>query len=221
MFRLQIEKYEDVCVYNIYTDEQGELPWEENARLRVSVPATVENQIWLIREGFFPADRMIKATINLRRCNLNFDRLIRMPVIKSADYMSQIEEIAFRSFPIDRRFNVDRQCNPETANKVIRGWIESLDIWYVCLVDSKVAGFAAIKKNKDNEYEICLAAVDQKYRTSSVAISLYATLIKECINLGGNVLYGWISTLNMPVLNLYSSLGAFFSNPTDVFIKAT
>jgi GNAT superfamily N-acetyltransferase len=74
-------------------------------------------------------------------------------------------------------------------------------------------------KDIDGNLTIHLAATDKKYRATGVGVSLYANAAIVGKQHGYGWLHGRIHTLNIPVINLYASLGATFSNPLDVFLK--
>ena len=64
-----------------------------------------------------------------------------------------------------------------------------------------------------------LAAVEAKYRVTGAAMGLYAKAIEVVRERGFKTLEGRISSFNTPVMNLYATFGAQFSEPQDVFLK--
>ena len=54
---------------------------------------------------------------------------------------------------------------------------------------------------------------------TGAAMGLYAHAIEISRERGFKTLEGRISSINMPVMNLYASFGAQFSEPEDVFLR--
>ena len=219
MIEMDSEQYKDVRLCNIAADEVFTVPDTGYTNLRVKTPALEHMQIFLTENGFFHADRMLKASINLKRTKIDFEKQIRLEVAKTGAYKERVREIALKSFPVDRRFHVDIRRNEETAAKLINGWVDKIDECYVCIYKDIAIGFAALEEREPGVYEIVLAAVDEAYRMTGAGLSLYTYLVKDCRKAGGRILYGWISSVNMAVLNLYAGLGASFSEPSDIFLK--
>lgn len=219
MKKVRVEQYEGLTLCNIETDELIEDFENKVTHIRIKTPAKENFQIYYGEKGFFHADRMLKATINLRKVSSDLERKIRLNVIKTDNYKNEILQIALKSFPIDRRFNVDKYCNSQTASKIIGAWVEEIKEAYVCIFRDKVVGFAVLEEMAEGIYEIRLAAVDENYRMSGAAVSLYTAIVQECVKREGKKLFGWISSVNMAVMNLYISLGATFSEPSDIFLR--
>ncbi|MEA5136741.1 MAG: GNAT family N-acetyltransferase [Candidatus Fimivivens sp.] len=186
--------------------------------VRVVMPSSNENMCAMIEKGFYPADRVLDVTINLSRSKLDFGKMIRTEPIIINNRRDEIFDIAKESFPFDRRFHLEVKYNNAVAEKVIRGWVDDLEEYYVCMHQDQCMGFLSLTKMEDAAF-VHLAAVRQKYRLSGAALSLYAAAARDCKKLGINMLNGRISTLNTAVINLYSFLGGNFSNPMDVFLK--
>ncbi len=219
MKNIQMEKYDDIVLCNVQTDETLDFSQMGIGYIRVKTPALEVMQVLLREEGFFHADRMLKAIINLKRSNIDLDKKIRLEIRKTKDHREEILAIALNSFPVDRRFHVGEHCDDVVASKIITAWVDEIEEFYVCYFHERIVGFAGLEETEPGIYEIKLAAVDEKYRMSGAAVSLYAFLVKDCIDMGGKSLYGWISTVNVAVMNLYASLGAVFSEPSDIFLK--
>jgi predicted GNAT family acetyltransferase len=195
--------------------------WDEAGatHVRAAVPSGLENTLDLQGRGFQFADRLLDVSINLRRCKLDLDSLARITPRLSSERREEVRRIALESFPRDRRFHLGLRYNAEIAAVVISAWVDELKEYYICERKGEVMGFLALKDSGDNRAFVHLAAVGERYRSSGVAASLYAVAVKECRDREFISLDGRISTLNAPVMNLYSFFGASFSNPTDVFLK--
>lgn len=211
------EQYGSITLLNMLCDEETEINRRNATYIRIKTPATEKMQRYFIAQGFFYADRILKASINLKRTNLPFDKMIRLEIRRTNECRDEVLKIALKSFPTDRRFHVAPRYDNEVAAQIITSWVDRIDEYYVCIYHEKVIGFAALEEQLDGFYEIRLAAVDESYRLSGAALSLYAYLVKMCME-GGRCLYGWISTVNTAVMNLYAKLGASFSEPSDIFL---
>lgn len=215
----KIRTYGDIVLLNIEGERKtDEVPFGVT-HIREKLPSTLENQLAMCKDGFFLADRMLCTTINLRRSKIDYEKLIRLEVKQTSEYREEFRAIAHKSFPVDRRFHISVEYNEELANAVIDQWIDGLDEWLVCMYKDLPVGFLALKEQDEKNIEIYLAAVDEKYRLTGAAISLYARAVQFCKEEGYMNLFGWISTVNTPVMNLYSGLGATFSKPMDIFLK--
>jgi hypothetical protein len=214
----ELKKYQSIRLLNIECDVPFD--WEENqsTHIRVCLPANLENEKLVTQRGYFLADRLLDVSINLKKLNIDFDSLVRIKPSLTTNNRENILRIALNSFPTDRRFHVGIEYNNDIAGQVISGWIESLTEWYICEYKEQTIGFLALKEINGVAF-IHLAAVEEKYRLTGAALSLYAYAASLCKNNGFVTLNGRISTLNMPVINLYSFLGAVFSNPKDIFLK--
>ena len=217
MINITDEHFDDIIFRNIETDEIIDIKKDDFINIRVKVPAKYDFQTSLTEQGFFHADRMLKVSINLRKIKSGNIK-IRQNVIKTNDYKDEIIKISSKSFPVDRRFNINREYNDYISNKIIMQRIDDLNDFYVVLFKDIPVGFAGVDEIEKDIYEIKLAAVDEKYRMTGAALSLYSYLIDIYSKQNGKQLIGWISTVNMAVMNLYSSLGAVFSEPSDIFI---
>ncbi|MDD6268059.1 MAG: GNAT family N-acetyltransferase [Clostridium sp.] len=215
----EIRTYGDIVLLNIEDERKtDEIPFGIT-HIREKLPSTLENQLAMREDGFFLADRMLCTTINLRRSKIDYEKLVRLEVKQTSEYREEFRAIAHKSFPVDRRFHISVEYNEELANTIIDQWIDGLDEWLVCMYKNLPVGFLALKEQDEKNIEIYLAAVDEKYRLTGAAISLYAKAAQMCKEKGYMNLLGWISTVNTPVMNLYSGLGAAFSKPMDIFLK--
>jgi hypothetical protein len=188
--------------------------------VRVSLPATVGNQVEMQARGFLLADRTIGASIPLKRAKVDFATLCRIPAFRSDEHAQEIFDIACASFPVDRRFHVAPKCDDRALfERILREWTTDLESPFVCKIGDEVAGFLALTGLEQGRPFVHLAAVAEKFRMAGAALSLYASAASCCQQAGCPSLCGRISSMNMPALNLYASLGASFSDPVDLFLR--
>ena len=133
-------------------------------------------------------------------------------VISTENVESEIENIALKSFPYDRRFHVRPLPDQETAEAVLSVWIDGLNNTYVCRYKDRTIGFIDLEAIDDETCFVHLAAVEEKYRASGCAVSMYAWAMQYAEQHGFKKLAGRVSTMNTAVMNLYSFLGANFSD---------
>ena len=181
---------------------------------REVLPSCADAEFEMVRDGWYFADRTLKVTIQLTKVTADLKRLQRLPIVESPDYTEDIFRIAHESFTRDRRFHVAPKCDQTISAIVLREWVDNLGVSLVCLYHEKPIGFLNLKENC-----VHLAAVEAKYRVTGAAMGLYARAIEMCCERNYKTLEGRISSLNTPVMNLYASFGAQFSEPQDVFLK--
>ena len=199
-------------------DGIGSIPsaWdlEEATHARVVLPSCADTEFEMQRKGFVFADRTLKVSIPLSKVTVDLKRFQRMPIVETKDYQEEIFRIAHESFTRDRRFHVVPKCNQDVSAIVLHQWVDELGPTFVCLYHDKPIGFLNLKENV-----VHLAAVEAKYRVTGAAMGLYAKAIEVARERGFKTLEGRISSLNTPVMNVYATFGAQFSEPQDVFLK--
>ncbi|MBQ3343821.1 MAG: GNAT family N-acetyltransferase [Kiritimatiellae bacterium] len=181
---------------------------------REVLPSCADTEFDMVRDGWYFADRTLKVTIQLAKVTADLKRLQRLPIVETSDYTEDIFRIAHESFTRDRRFHVAPKCDQAVSAVVLRRWVDELGPTLVCLYHEKPIGFLNMRENF-----VHLAAVEAKYRVTGAAMGLYARAIECAGERGFKTLDGRISSLNTPVMNLYASFGAVFSDPEDVFLR--
>lgn len=211
-----LKKYNDITVFE--TNKIDDM--QDADIIKIVLPSSVENENKMKEIGFLFADRTLGVSIQLSKTELNFDKLIRLPIEETDGYKTEIEEIALKSFPYDRRFHLKLNYDDEELFKlIIKEWVNDLDNVLVAKYQSTVVGFLALKETDSDTLFVHFAAVDEKYRLTGAAMSLYAEAVKIAKDRGYKKLEGRISSKNTAVMNLYSYFGAHFENPLDIYIK--
>ena len=188
--------------------------------VKVSLPSSNENEILMHNNGFNLVERTIQTSIQISKVDLNLDKLIRLNVEETTEYKDRIKEIALKSFPNDRRFHLRINFDDEDLfRSIIKEWIDDLESVLVAKFKDTVVGFLALKETAEDTLFIHLAAVDEKYRLTGAAMSLYSKAVLVARDNGYKTLEGRISTRNSAVMNLYSYFGAHFENPLDIFLR--
>ena len=208
------------CHYgNIFlADEVAATPvaWDfgEATHARVVLPSCADTEVEMQCRGFTFADRTLKVSIPLPKVTMDLKRFQRIPIVETMEYREDVFRIAHESFTRDRRFHVVPKCNQDVSAVVLGQWVDELGPTFVCLYHDKPIGFLNLKENV-----VHLAAVEAKYRVTGAAMGLYARAIEGARERGFKTLEGRISSLNTPVMNVYATFGAQFSEPQDVFLK--
>lgn len=212
------KQYGPIRLLNIECEQPYD--WEicDATHLRVCLPAGYQNEREMLDQGFFFADRVINASINLMRSNIDYKSMVRIQPQISLDKREEVLTIAQQSFPTDRRFHLSYEPDRSISDLVLTQWVGELSEYYLCEYKGAVIGFLALTGDEQQRF-VHLAAVQERYRTSGAGLSLYAAAAQDCKKMGIRFLNGCISTTNTAVMNLYAHLGASFSNPRDIYLK--
>ena len=172
---------------------------------------------FLRQKSFVFIERTVQATIPLKN-SADFKKFCRLP-LEVSELNERICDIAKKSFSQDVRFFIS--VPPIFDEKILENFLSEMKNCYVCRVKNEIAGFIEIVETEENfSAEIRLAAVDEKFRLSGAALSLYAGAATLWREKDFRKITGRISTKNIPVVNLYATLGANFSRPYDIYFRS-
>ena len=172
---------------------------------------------FLRQKNFVFIDRTIQATIPLKSSS-DFKKFCRLP-LETSELNERISEIAKKSFTQDVRFF--DSVPPTFDEKILENYLSEMKSCYICRVKNEIAGFIeVVDSDEKSECIIRLAAVDEKFRLSGAALSLYAGAADLWKEKNFRKITGRISTKNFPVVNLYATLGANFSRPYDIYFRS-
>ena len=200
---------------------------------REVLPSCADTEFEMVQRGWYFADRTLKVSIPLAKVTADLKKLQRLPIVETEVYKDEIFRIAHESFTRDRRFHVAPKCDQDVSAVVLRQWVDDLGPSLVCLYHDRPIGFLNLhfptpplanfptspRPNSSTSPFVHLAAVEAKYRVTGAAMGMYAKAIEVCKARGFKTMEGRISSLNTPVMNLYASFGAQFSEPEDVFLR--
>ena len=187
--------------------------------VRVQLPASASSVVEMQRKGFLWVDRTMGVTINLARSAVDYQKLIRMPIEESDQWREDVLRIAKGSFPYDRRFHICADCDSKVSEVVLKSWVDALESTLICFYKEVPIGFLSLKWLDGEKAFVHLAAVEERYRMTGAAMSLYSKAAVIAKEKGCRKLCGRISTMNTAVGNLYAFLGAAFEEPLDIFLK--
>jgi len=214
-----IKRYGHIVLADIQADKPGSWDFQEASHVRIQLPASPSSVVAMQEAGFLWADRTLKTSIVLSRCDADLGRMIRLPVIETPDFKDDVFRIACASFSYDRRFHIEPVCSASTAALVLREWVDKLGDVLVCRFRDVPVGFLALKQTAEDTLFVHLAAVEEKYRMTGAAMTLYAKACTLARERGFKKLEGRISSQNTAVMNVYAAFGASFSEPVDIFLK--
>lgn len=177
---------------------------------------------YLADHGFRMIDRSIEVKVPLQKGQTDFEKKLRMEIRKGACPKEKLFTLAQRNFREDSRFYLTNGSDRETiAQRIMKIWVDEIEEPFICIYKDTVIGFADVRFLEEYEGNpfVYLAAVDEKYRLTGAAISLYAFICAYYKRKDCRYLYGRISSRNTAVMNLYVSLGGQFMNPWDVYVR--
>ena len=230
---MTFHRYGDIFLADEVASTPSDWNFEEATHARIILPSCADTEVEIQRRAFVFADRTLKVSIPLSKITMDLKRFQRMPIVETTDYKEDIFRIAHESFTRDRRFHVAPQCDQAVSAVVLRQWVDDLGPSLVCLYHDKPIGFLNLHfptsllpnfstsqlPNSSTSPFVYLAAVEAKYRVTGAAMGLYAKAIESARECGFKTLEGRISSLNAPVMNVYATFGAQFSDPQDIFLK--
>jgi GNAT superfamily N-acetyltransferase len=113
------------------------------------------------------------------------------------------------------RFHRDLNLTKEAADLRYDNWLrQSLEAQqvYGLYWEKELAGFISSSDNT-----LTLHAVGEKYRGKGLSKYWWSAVCSELLATGSDEVKSSISASNIPVLNLYTSLGFSFRKPVDIY----
>lgn len=215
----EIKVYNNIEYLYILAESPDEVRDDINRNVRAELPSNVNFTSVMSERGYILGDRTIGVTINISKIDSGIEKLIRFDIEEGDSEKDKILDIAVQAFGYDRRFNIKYLPDKVLSEAILRTWVDNLNNVFICRYKGDVLGFIDIEEVDDKTADIHLAAIDQSVKLPGVAMSLYAFAVKKAIEMGKRRLTGRISSRNMAVMNIYSGLGAVFSEPKDIYIK--
>jgi len=175
-------------------------------------PLSCDKQL-LHEAGFYYCDTLVEQVI--LKNNYNYFDDNHITCIETDDAAS-CKEIILDLFQFD---HFHRDFNIENATSDLRylNWIDELcskNSTYLFCYNGEIAGFIAFDKNK-----LFLAAIAKAYRGKGLAKYFLSSICNKIFADGYEHIFGFISFANVPVVNLYASLGARFRGAVDIYHK--
>jgi len=166
----------------------------------------------LYEQGFYYCDTLVEPYCDRGHFQPHYD--VRAAVSRDAALIPDAY-LCRQSFVgrFHRDFNLDRNAADRRYLQWLRQLIRSQKV-FALLFRGRCVGFLGHERGK-----IRLHALDKKIRGKGLSKFLWTRACLEIFKSGSKEITSSISLSNMPVLNLYVSLGFRFRNPRDVYHK--
>jgi len=161
--------------------------------------------------GFYYCDTLVEPYCSRERFVFYHDDAADVTSHYSLDMLAAMCEGAFTYGRFHRDFNLDRR----SSDLRYINWLRELDRAghvLALIYGGEAAGFLAFSSNR-----LVLHAVDQEYRGKGLAKYLWSAACKKMFESGHDELVSSVSAANLPVVNLYISLGFRLRNAVDVY----
>lgn len=191
--------------------------------LFVKIPI-LQNQLIQIYSnlGFYFMEQSVKPILELLKWDFNFTKDNRINIMKATESdIPEIVAIAQETFTTDR-YHLDVNISSSLADYRYGKWVENSfkqneDV-QVCKYGEQILGFFVIKCIGKSA-EIRLNGIKPDKKGKGLGKAMYISIISTLKDLGYEKVSSRISLNNLPVLNIYSSLGFKFHNPLIVLHK--
>ena len=161
--------------------------------------------------GFYYCDTLVEPHCSRERFVFYHDDAAGVTSQYSLDTLIAMCGGAFTYGRFHRDFNLDRS----KADLRYINWLRELDRAghvLALMYNGKAAGFIAFSSNR-----LVLHAVGKEYRGKGLAKHLWSAACKKLFESGHQELVSSVSAANLPVVNLYASLGFRLRNAVDVY----
>ena len=215
---MRTEYFDDMDYEAIELDEMTQNFESKKRYSRVSVPSENRNINFFYKKGYVLVDRTLEVKIPLIRNDIDFEKKIRLSIEKSANCSEEVTRIALESFKEDNRFQI-LGGQTDLYERILGQWLKKMEKPFVCSYKDKIVGFMEITEEETDTPFIHLAATDEKYQLTGTGMSLYSYCANYYKKEGKRAILGRVSSRNIAVMNMYTSLGGQFSKPYDIFMK--
>jgi GNAT superfamily N-acetyltransferase len=207
----------DITVFNMPTWELSE--YSERAlqhaaktvgHYTLKVDPLVDKRL-LQKYGFYYCDTLIEPHCNAMR--LRRVQHLSATISKNIDIEQSLEVChgAFLYGRFHRDFNLSRAAADLRYDNWLKQLIDARQV-YGLYWQGEFGGFIAHSNNN-----LILHAVSAKYRGKGLAKYWWSAVCNEILAMGHHDVMSSISVANLPILNLYTSLGFSFRNSQDVY----
>lgn len=162
--------------------------------------------------GFYYCDTLLEPYCVFK--NLVIYEKEGIEISESIDDIQKTSSMIYDNFKYDR-FHRDFNIPQNLGDLRYNLWLE--DLWktnqvFVLKLFGDFAGFWAY-----SNHQILLHALSKNYQGKGLSKYFWSVACKKLFEKGYQELTSSISASNVPVLNLYSSLGFNFRNPVDIY----
>lgn len=133
------------------------------------------------------------------------------------DSLPMVEDMASRVFR-NERFYVDPRLNPQSSDQRYRYWVRSAfdhprQYLYAMLEEKTIIGFFVTEDQPPGQVYWHLTAIAPEYQGCGYGRRVWKKMMQFHQQAGQTSITTTIVTRNIPVLNLYASLGFRFTQP--------
>lgn len=161
--------------------------------------------------SFYYCDTLIEPHCNVDQ--LRFTQHSDATISKIIDFKQALAIChgAFVYGRFHRDFNLDKRCADLRYNNWLQQLLESHQV-YGLYWQGELAGFIGY-----NGSILVLHALSEKYRGQGLSKYWWSAVCLDLFESGSNEIKSSISVANLPVINLYASLGFSFKSPQDLY----
>jgi GNAT superfamily N-acetyltransferase len=204
--------FEIVYTSDVNLKKTLERIFQENRLGHYTVKLNPLNNKKILHEfGFYYCDTLIEPYCNYANLVTYQKQGIHISDLVDIENLSNSVYGAFTHGRFHRDFKLKKYLADIRYDLWLRELHQSKEIFTLMIFD-KVAGFWGYSNNK-----ILLHALSEEYRGKGLAKYFWSLACQKLFEKGYLELTSSISASNIPVLNLYSSLGFKFRNPVDIY----
>ena len=171
----------------------------------------LEDKRLLHEYGFYYCDTLIEPHCNATRLRTAQHPDATVSKAIDAGQALAIGHGAFEHGRFHRDFNLTKSAADLRYENWLKQLLEAQQVYGLYWLDT-LAGFICYSGNN-----LVLHAVAEKYRGKGLSKYWWSEVCGNLFSNGHNEVKSSISTANLAVVNLYASLGFFFSNPQNIY----
>ncbi|MDB9310893.1 GNAT family N-acetyltransferase [Aphanizomenon sp. CS-733/32] len=204
--------FEIVYTSDVNLKKTLERIFQENRLGHYTVKLNPLNNKKILHEfGFYYCDTLIEPYCNYANLATYQKEGIHISDLVDIEHLSNSVYGAFSHGRFHRDFKLKKHLADIRYDLWLRELHQSKQV-FTLMISEKVAGFWGYSNNK-----ILLHALTEEYRGKGLAKYFWSIACQKLFEKGYSELTSSISASNIPVLNLYSSLGFKFRNPADIY----
>lgn len=178
----------------------------------IKVPPLVSKEL-LHKHGFYYCDTLLEPVCDRGGFTPVYEQFVSVKQVEQVDTLTPMCRNTFTYDRFHRDFNID----PEQADQRYVNWLYDiadsggvLALYY----KQELTGFFAY-----HDERILLHALKPSFRGRGMAKYFWSEACRYLFSLGYSSLSSSVSAANLPVVNLYHSLGFTFKEVVDVYHK--
>jgi len=173
----------------------------------------LDSKSLLHQYGFYFCDTLIKVACHQNEFNMNILKGFDLN-IQIASKKSELKDFCKKIFVYDR-FHRDFNLVTDSADDRFQVWLEKIfdeGSIYLLKNGNEVSGFVGVKDNK-----LLLHAIFDKFQGKGLSKYYWSKVCENLFTMGHKEIYSSISSSNLAVINLYTSIGFRFMEAHDIY----